>query len=353
MKHTYPMYYQDFHCISGQCPCTCCAGWAIEIDDASIKQYRKKNIDTVDYKEKVFLQDGSAAKRCLNLDENGLCKLILQYGEDILCDTCRLFPRHTEEFEGVREHSLSISCPEVARMILSLTEPVQFTTAEDHEEDKEEYDEYEQEVYGALHPLREKMLAILQDSDKKLSEKCREILSLASFMQDELDGVEAEGEKSNAMPSGASLEELYSAMEEWEYTSDEFPELLAKGRKLLFGSGENDVPGLKFLDNGEYHASALELLDDSSLEMRLQQIIVYFIYAYFCGSAYDEYYYGMAQLAVAAAIHIKLLCEAHRAEFGELTDADMERITYLYARELEHSVPNVLATEAWMDEHRI
>lgn len=61
----------------------------------------------------------------------------------------------------------------------------------------------------------------------------------------------------------------------------------------------------------------------------------------------------MAQLAVGAAIHIKLLCEAHRLIHGELCDSDVVRFTYLYARELEHSIPNVLATEAWMDEHRI
>jgi len=30
---------------------------------------------------------------------------------------------------------------------------------------------------------------------------------------------------------------------------------------------------------------------------------------------------------------------------------DIIRLTYLYARELEHSIPNILATEKYMDEH--
>ena len=37
----------------------------------------------------------------------------------MFCKTCRQYPRHEEEYENVRELSLSLSCPEAARMILS------------------------------------------------------------------------------------------------------------------------------------------------------------------------------------------------------------------------------------------
>ena len=42
----------------------------------------------------------------------------------MLCDTCRNYPRHIEEFEGLREISLSLSCPEAARILLSQKEKV-------------------------------------------------------------------------------------------------------------------------------------------------------------------------------------------------------------------------------------
>ena len=48
----------------------------------------------------------------------------------MLCDTCRRYPRHIEEFEGMREISLSLSCPEAARIILSQKDPVTFRTFE-------------------------------------------------------------------------------------------------------------------------------------------------------------------------------------------------------------------------------
>ena len=41
MQYTIPHYFKSFHCIGGKCPDTCCAGWQIQIDPASLKKYRK------------------------------------------------------------------------------------------------------------------------------------------------------------------------------------------------------------------------------------------------------------------------------------------------------------------------
>ena len=48
--------------------------------------------------------------------------MYLNLGEKSLCRTCRQYPRHMEEFENVREASLSLSCPEVAKLLLSRKE---------------------------------------------------------------------------------------------------------------------------------------------------------------------------------------------------------------------------------------
>ena len=57
----------------------------------------------------------------------------------MLCDTCRDYPRHMEEFEGLREGSLSLSCIEAAKLILGCKEPVQFLHFEDDVEDEERH----------------------------------------------------------------------------------------------------------------------------------------------------------------------------------------------------------------------
>lgn len=40
MIYTFPHYYNHFKCTASGCPDTCCAGWGIMIDRASLKKYR-------------------------------------------------------------------------------------------------------------------------------------------------------------------------------------------------------------------------------------------------------------------------------------------------------------------------
>ena len=41
MIFRYPDYYDEFQCIADRCKDTCCAGWEIDIDDASYEAYQK------------------------------------------------------------------------------------------------------------------------------------------------------------------------------------------------------------------------------------------------------------------------------------------------------------------------
>ena len=41
MLYIRPSYYNEFECIAGECPDTCCAGWQVDIDDAQMEKYRK------------------------------------------------------------------------------------------------------------------------------------------------------------------------------------------------------------------------------------------------------------------------------------------------------------------------
>ena len=123
MQFTVPDYYKQFTCTAGQCPATCCAGWQIQIDPASLKKYRKakgplkKRLrNEVDWDEKCFRRYGG---RCAFLNDDNLCDLYLEGGgSKAFCRTCRTYPRHIEEFEGLREISLSLSCPAAAEIIL-------------------------------------------------------------------------------------------------------------------------------------------------------------------------------------------------------------------------------------------
>lgn len=116
MQITRPDFYKEFSCIAGSCPDTCCAGWQIMIDKKSLKKYQKlkgpfrnRLHNDIDWSEQAFRQYDH---RCAFLNEKNLCDIYSEAGADMLCDTCRKYPRHIEEFEGLREYSLSLSCPE-------------------------------------------------------------------------------------------------------------------------------------------------------------------------------------------------------------------------------------------------
>ena len=101
MQITKPTFYKEFSCIAGACPDTCCAGWQIMIDEKSLQKYRRfkgsfrnRLHNDIDWKEHSFCQYD---KRCAFLNEDNLCDIYSEAGKDMLCDTCRKYPRHIEE----------------------------------------------------------------------------------------------------------------------------------------------------------------------------------------------------------------------------------------------------------------
>ena len=140
MIYTYPDYYKKFSCIADKCPDTCCGKWQIVIDDDSLEKYEDYNGEyreelrrKVNWKEGVFRHGRSG--KCAFLRDDMLCDLYIHMGKESLCTTCREYPRHTEEFENVREVSLSLSCPEVARILMNITDKVTFVTEEDDDDE--------------------------------------------------------------------------------------------------------------------------------------------------------------------------------------------------------------------------
>ena len=79
MRYTIPHYYREFSCAADRCTDTCCAGWEIMIDPASLKKYRKTKgplgnrlHNSIRWDQGSFKQYG---RRCAFLADSGLCDL--------------------------------------------------------------------------------------------------------------------------------------------------------------------------------------------------------------------------------------------------------------------------------------
>ena len=123
MKLYAPKYYKRFRCIADRCEHSCCIGWEIDVDAETLEKYKrlKDGYGTV-IADSISMEDTPHFRladhdRCPHLNGQGLCNIILQVGEDYLCDICREHPRFYN-YTAVAEVGLGMSCAEAARLIL-------------------------------------------------------------------------------------------------------------------------------------------------------------------------------------------------------------------------------------------
>ena len=125
MKLFAPGYYKKFKCIADKCNHSCCVGWEIDIDSATLEKYKSlstgygktimQTVDKADAPHFKLCGDG----RCPHLDESGLCRIIIELGDSYLADICREHPRfYNVTLRGV-EVGLGLSCEEACRIVLS------------------------------------------------------------------------------------------------------------------------------------------------------------------------------------------------------------------------------------------
>ena len=182
-----PDFYDSFKCIEDKCTDSCCIGWEIDVDDVALEKYNKINTD---FGEKICSQiikseDGSSCfslcenERCPFLNKKNLCDIIINCGEDYLCDICREHPRFYEWFAGVTECGLGLCCEEVCRILLENEEPFSLVEESDGEEIvfENQEDIAESDLYIFLSAFREKLFEILFDKDMSFEEKLVKVLS--------------------------------------------------------------------------------------------------------------------------------------------------------------------------------
>ena len=118
------MYYKSFTCIADKCEHSCCVGWEICVDGETLEKYECLGAGYGDAVKTSISYDGEphfklcADDRCPHLNEQGLCNIILNLGEEYLCDICREHPRFYN-YTDIAEVGLGMSCPEAARIILA------------------------------------------------------------------------------------------------------------------------------------------------------------------------------------------------------------------------------------------
>lgn len=373
MRFLKPHYYDRFQCAADQCPDTCCAGWQIAIDDDSLEKYgeiqgafgsRLRN--SIDWQEDIFYQyDG----KCGFLNENKFCDIYQELGEDALCETCRMYPRHVEEYEGLRELSLSLSCPVSAEMILGCKEKVRFEEYFTEEED--DFEEFDSLMFSQLEDARDVIFKILQNRNWDLRFRIFAVSSLAEEFQKCVDDERAydidellsgySDEKNlllkwkadDIVNSCTQYEKVYDRrLKEWsllnrlERLRPEWTDVLRTCRELLYSHGKQQYEDIcrEFQNTCGFDGSQKE-----QWSIMGEQLMMFFVYTYFCGSVYDDMVSTKMGIAVFSTEWIQELLMARWLKNGKKLDfSDITEIAWRYAREAEHSDQNLDMLERWL-----
>ena len=374
MRYVKPYYYNDFKCIADKCPDTCCAGWQIVIDDETLEKYsnekdefsyRLKN--SIDWGEGVFFQNNG---RCAMLNDNNLCDLVTAKGEGGLCRTCHMYPRHIEEFEGVREYSLSLSCPVAARIILEDTNKLVFDIEENEDIDplEEEFEDFDFFMYTQLEQARDVIFEIIQNRDLSVDMRMSYIMDMARKFQNAVDEQEVyrmeeiadeykplEGKILQAseleqISDNIRFEKVKSAYElfkELEVLRQDWPEIIEDLKKNLYNGICEDYSKIR----DEFYNDFVKGISADRWGIFKEQLLMFFVYTYFLGSVYDDLVYSKLALSTFSVCFIEeIIVSEWLKNNKQITLEKCIEISYRYAREVEHSDDNLnILEEMFMD----
>ena len=353
--------YESFCCAAGECPDTCCGKWEIEVDEDSLFMYRelakqhKIFGDNIDFENALIRLKNDES--CSFLRQDGLCEMQKTFGEEYLCDTCGNYPRHVEEFPDTREYSISVSCPVAAKNLLERREKLSYSEVED-EAEAEVYDDFEDFdylTYEGLLSAREDALKILWDRRIPLWERWRMLSEFAVSFQSSVDEMLTGDGTYDITPSGESgdapgpklvdkddaglMKDLFELLFELDPLDDDFLAFKSAAAKTLFK---------------DERLSELAAEFDRAFpewEIKCEQISVYFLFTYFCGAIYDEYFFSQCYQAFYNSCMIKLLwIYAWSVDEENFGTADMAIILYQYSRELENCNENQILLEKMLNE---
>jgi lysine-N-methylase len=251
------------------------------------------------------------------LREDGLCKIQAALGEEALSSVCGFYPRYVTELGLIREQGLSISCPEVARIVLQRQEPIRLKTYKTQDPLRYFHD-LDPEWLLSVRQGRDRALQILQDRSLPFVHRLEEILRIA---------VEVEGhlwEDTEETPSADAYrqfrKEMYALFKGMEHLRSDWTELVEEGYKQI-----------------ELH----HIRD----EICWEQLLSYYLFKYALRSAMDDNFLACVSMGILSVIFLQELYEQGNQEIVYLVQ--------LYAKETEHNDDNLEAILEAMENNPV
>ncbi|MBE6562603.1 MAG: hypothetical protein E7660_02580 [Ruminococcaceae bacterium] len=300
MERVFPDYYKDFECIKGECRHSCCIGWEIDIDEKTAAYYKnaggefgKRLRDNISEGETPHFILGKN-ERCPFLNEKGLCDIIINLGDESLCSICDLHPRFVNELPERVETGLGLCCEAASRLILGRDEPMKLEGAKE-------------ECADEIIILRDKAIKLLQNRNKDVFERFRDVFELINIEAPEFD-----------------LSEWTDILLSLERLDEKWTDVLTFVKE---NSKNADFKGFDGYMKDRKH--------------EFEQLAVYFIYRHFANAPDTHEAAVRAVFAFASCETIYTIGAVCYTKQGKLSFEDICEIARLYSSEIEYSEDNL------------
>ena len=294
MKVFAPNYYIKFSCIADQCKHSCCIGWEIDIDDATYERYKnihtnfgKKLNDNIAINNDCAYFKLTDNERCPFLNKNNLCEIILNLGEESLCQICSDHPRFKNFYGDRVEIGLGLTCEEAARIIINKNARFELIEIDEDQEISNIYDD-ETEFFK----IRNEIFKIIECED-----------SFETVIERLLD-------KFNIKIPEKSVYDWADIYLKLERLDNIWSEMLEK---------------IKSTDDIQFTLPC-------TYKKELKNLLIYFIYRHLGESVYDGNFNGRLLFAIISCYMISTLCRI---------GYNIEDVSRMYSSEIEYSDENL------------
>lgn len=280
-----PNYYKDFKCIADRCRHSCCIGWEIDIDNATLSKYNTLKGDFANRLKNYISFEGTPHfkldkdERCPFLNAQGLCDIIINSGEDMLCQICSDHPRFRNFYENFEEIGLGLACEAATEIILT-------------KKDKFILDLPAEALQLPVIRFRENLLDILQDREFSIDERIDNMLTLLDAQ----------------LPTNTDWYNIFNELEKLDNTWEQY---------LLRIKNGIDPP-----------------ITDNSLDTAYEQLLVYLIFRHFLDGQYDNMFKERVLFAVLIYKLIKTMNTSN-------TLKELIEISRIFSCEIEYSDENI------------
>lgn len=192
--------FENFECLAGECRHSCCTGWEIDVDEATLKSYKKcktpfykKLKQGVDFKNGCFklCPDG----KCFFLNSDGLCDIIVNLGKTALCQVCRDHPRYRNFLHDSVEYGIGVCCEVGAKAVIDFNGDIKLVPSHDElcdniPDNRDTASKTETEWEKTMLLFREKAFSLLAERETPFGLKIESALKICGVKRENLYGRE-------------------------------------------------------------------------------------------------------------------------------------------------------------------